>query len=126
MTQSFNSPFTGELHPITDAPDEVFSEKMTGDGFLVYPTDSAVYAPCDSTVDLVFDTKHALGLRTADGLEYMLHIGIDTVELNGGFPTPACASLRIWTKNVKYGPSKAAPSGPWKRRSASDVPVTSH
>ena len=83
MTQSFNSPFTGELHPITDAPDEVFSEKMTGDGFLVYPTDSAVYAPCDSTVDLVFDTKHALGLRTADGLEYMLHIGIDTVQMNG-------------------------------------------
>ena len=83
MTQSFNSPFTGELHPITDAPDEVFSEKMTGDGFLVYPTDSAVYAPCDSTVDIVFDTKHALGLRTADGLEYMLHIGIDTVQMNG-------------------------------------------
>ncbi|HAY60617.1 MAG TPA: hypothetical protein DCY37_00170 [Acidaminococcaceae bacterium] len=99
MTQSFNSPFTGELHPITEAPDEVFAEKMTGDGFLVYPTDFAVYAPCDSTVDLVFDTKHALGLRTADGLEYMLHIGIDTVQMNG-------LGFRVFVENgqpVKQG-----------------------
>ncbi len=79
----FNSPFTGTLHPITEAPDEAFAGKMTGDGFFVYPEDGVVYAPEDSTVTFVFDTKHALGMTTADGVEYLLHIGIDTVNLNG-------------------------------------------
>lgn len=79
----FNSPFTGALHPITEAPDEAFAGKMTGDGFFVYPEDGVVYAPEDSTVTFVFDTKHALGMTTADGVEYLLHIGIDTVNLNG-------------------------------------------
>ena len=81
--KTFPSPFTGELHPITDCPDEAFSQKMTGDGFFVYPTSFDVVAPCDSTVEFVFDTRHALGLRTDQGLEYMLHIGIDTVEMQG-------------------------------------------
>lgn len=79
----FNSPFTGELHPITDAPDEAFAGKMTGDGFFVYPTENMVYAPADGEVTFVFDTKHAIGMTTADGVEYLLHIGIDTVKLNG-------------------------------------------
>lgn len=79
----FASPFTGELHPITDAPDETFASKMTGDGFLVYPANGAVYAPTDSTITFVFDTKHAIGLLADDGTEYMLHIGIDTVKLQG-------------------------------------------
>ena len=79
----FNSPFTGTLHPITEAPDEAFAGKMTGDGFFVYPTDGTVYAPEDGTVTFVFDTKHAIGMTTADGLEYLLHIGIDTVKLEG-------------------------------------------
>ncbi|MCH4179265.1 MAG: glucose PTS transporter subunit IIA [Megasphaera sp.] len=79
----FNSPFTGELHPITEAPDEAFAGKMTGDGFFVYPTDSTVYAPTDGTVTFVFDTKHAIGMTAADGTEYLLHIGIDTVKLGG-------------------------------------------
>ena len=48
--KTFPSPFTGELHPITDCPDEAFSQKMTGDGFFVYPTSFDVVAPCDSTV----------------------------------------------------------------------------
>ncbi|WP_301860400.1 PTS glucose transporter subunit IIA [uncultured Megasphaera sp.] len=85
----FCSPFTGELHPITEAPDEAFASKMTGDGFFVYPTDNTVYAPADGTVTFVFDTKHAIGLTTASGLEYLLHIGIDTVQLQGqGFTVP--------------------------------------
>ncbi len=79
----FASPFTGTLHPITEAPDEAFAGKMTGDGFFVYPTDGMVYAPADGEVTFVFDTKHAIGMTTTDGLEYLLHIGIDTVKLNG-------------------------------------------
>ncbi|SJZ64359.1 PTS sugar transporter subunit IIA [Megasphaera cerevisiae] len=79
----FNSPFTGELHPITEVPDEAFASKVTGDGFFVYPTDHIVYAPADGSVTFVFDTRHAIGMITDSGTEYLLHIGIDTVKLNG-------------------------------------------
>lgn len=74
-----------EVAPVEEPKkeDEAFAGKMTGDGFFVYPEDGVVYAPEDSTVTFVFDTKHALGMTTADGVEYLLHIGIDTVNLNG-------------------------------------------
>lgn len=80
---TFASPFTGTLCSITETPDEVFAEKMNGDGFMVQPADGDVYAPADSTVNFVFETKHALGLTAADGTEYLLHIGVDTVNLKG-------------------------------------------
>ena len=54
-----------------------------GDGFVVFPEDGQVYAPEDGQVMFVFPTKHAIGLKTADGLEYLLHIGVDTVKLDG-------------------------------------------
>ncbi len=81
--RNFASPFTGILCPLTEAPDPVFAGKMMGDGFFVMPGDGVVLAPEDSTVDTVMDTKHALGLTTQDGVEYLLHIGIDTVKLQG-------------------------------------------
>ncbi len=81
--REFASPFTGILCPIGEAPDPVFAGKMMGDGFFVLPEDGAVVAPEASTVDTVMDTKHALGLTTLDGVEYLLHIGIDTVKLQG-------------------------------------------
>lgn len=81
--RNFASPFTGVLCPITEAPDPVFAGKMMGDGFFMIPEDGAVLAPEDSTVDAVMDTKHAMGLTTRDGVEYLLHIGIDTVKLQG-------------------------------------------
>lgn len=80
---SFASPFTGTIHPITEAPDETFASKMTGDGFFVTPTAGTVYAPADSTVTYIADTHHALCLTTGNGIDYFLHIGIDTVKLNG-------------------------------------------
>ena len=80
---TFASPFSGKLCSITETPDEAFAEKMNGDGFMVQPTDGDVFAPADSRVNFVFETKHALGLTTKDGMEYMLHIGIDTVNLQG-------------------------------------------
>ena len=79
----FASPFTGKLCSISETPDEAFAEKMNGDGFMVQPADGDVYAPANSMVNFVFETKHALGLTAADGMEYMLHIGIDTVNLQG-------------------------------------------
>ena len=77
------SPFTGELHPIDDTPDEVFSSKVTGDGFCVFPSKGEVTAPTNGTITYVFDTNHALVLHDNDGVEYLLHIGIDTIRLGG-------------------------------------------
>ena len=77
------SPVTGTVHPITEAPDDAFANKMMGDGFFVYPTVGEVLAPADGEVVFVFDTKHAIGMKSADGTEYLLHIGVDTVALGG-------------------------------------------
>lgn len=77
------SPFKGKAAPITEAPDEAFAQKMMGDGYVVFPSEGTVYAPEDCEISFVFPSKHALGLRTEDGLEYLLHIGVDTVKLEG-------------------------------------------
>ena len=77
------SPFQGVLKPITEAPDEAFASKAMGDGYLVMPEDGTVVAPEDGEVMFVFPSKHAIGLKAADGTEYLLHIGVDTVKLNG-------------------------------------------
>ena len=77
------SPFQGVLKPITEAPDEAFASKAMGDGYLVMPEDGIVAAPEDGEVMFVFPSKHAIGLKAADGMEYLLHIGVDTVKLNG-------------------------------------------
>ena len=77
------SPFQGVLKPITEAPDEAFASKAMGDGYLVMPEDGIVAAPEDGEVMFVFPSKHAIGLKAADGTEYLLHIGVDTVKLNG-------------------------------------------
>ena len=77
------SPFNGRAASITETPDEAFAEKMMGDGYVVFPSEGVVYAPEDCEISFVFPSKHALGLRTEDGLEYLLHIGVDTVKLEG-------------------------------------------
>lgn len=77
------SPFTGEAAPITEAPDEAFAGRMMGDGYVVMPKEGVVYAPEDGKVSFVFPTKHAIGMVTEDGLDYLLHIGVDTVKLDG-------------------------------------------
>lgn len=77
------SPATGIAGDISTAPDEGFAGKMMGDGAVVEPTEGLITAPADGEVCFVFPTKHALGFRTADGVELLLHIGIDTVNLKG-------------------------------------------
>ena len=82
------SPFNGKAASITEAPDEAFSSKAMGDGYMVIPADGQVLAPEDGEVLFVFPSKHAIGLKTGDGMEYLLHIGVDTVKLDGkGFET---------------------------------------
>ena len=73
----------GKLMPITDVKDEVFSQKMLGDGYAIKPTDGKIYSPVAGTVTTVFPTKHAIGITTDNNLEILVHLGIDTVELKG-------------------------------------------
>ncbi|MFR3360477.1 MAG: PTS transporter subunit IIBC [Enterococcus canintestini] len=73
----------GNVKPISAVNDPVFSQKMMGDGFGVEPQNGTVYAPVSGTVTSVFPTKHALGLLTDNGLEVLVHMGIDTVDLKG-------------------------------------------
>lgn len=77
------SPVDGELIPITEVSDDVFSQKMLGDGFAVKPSAKEIFAPIDGKISTLFPTKHAIGITTSQGLEILLHLGIDTVELKG-------------------------------------------
>ena len=78
-----SSPLTGVSKDLSETPDEAFAGKMMGDGAVVIPTDGNVVAPADAEIAFVFPSKHAIGLRTTDGLELLIHIGIDTVKLDG-------------------------------------------
>lgn len=79
------SHLNGKIVNLEDVEDEAFSSKVLGDGIAVEPAEGKLYAPCDGKVDMVFDTKHAINLVSSDGCEILLHIGIDTVKLNGEF-----------------------------------------
>lgn len=83
--KSYNlvAPISGEIVDLSQVPDPVFAEKMTGDGVAINPTGDTIVAPADCTVSLIFGTKHALGLSTDTGLELLIHFGLDTVALDG-------------------------------------------
>lgn len=78
-----SSPVNGIAAELSTAPDEAFASKMMGDGAVVTPQDAYVYAPEDGEVIFVFETKHAIGFMTDSGISLLLHMGIDTVKLNG-------------------------------------------
>ncbi|MGH2214059.1 PTS sugar transporter subunit IIA, partial [Enterococcus faecalis] len=69
---------------ISEVPDDVFSAKMMGDGFAVVPTDGEVSTPVAAKITSIFPTKHALGIQTDSGIVVLLHMRLDTVELQGG------------------------------------------
>ncbi|GGI14620.1 glucose-specific PTS transporter subunit IIBC [Gottfriedia solisilvae] len=77
------NPIEGEIIPITEVPDQVFSGKMMGDGFAIIPSEGTVVSPVDGEIVNVFPTKHAIGILSKGGKEILIHIGIDTVKLNG-------------------------------------------
>lgn len=77
------APMSGEVVDLADVPDKVFASKKMGDGFAVRPTGDEVVSPVDGKVMLVAATKHAVGIKTPAGLEVLVHLGIDTVELEG-------------------------------------------
>lgn len=77
------SPLNGKVVPITEVPDPTFSEKMLGDGVAIIPTDGKLFSPVDGEVVQLFPTKHAIGIKTKQGLEILIHIGLDTVTMKG-------------------------------------------
>ncbi|PRX41913.1 PTS system IIA component (Glc family) [Planifilum fimeticola] len=81
--ETFVSPMTGRLLPITEVPDQVFSQKMMGDGFAIDPAEGVVVSPVEGEIVNLFPTKHAIGIRSKGGREILIHIGIDTVNLQG-------------------------------------------
>ncbi len=81
---ALTNPVNGKVIPIEEVEDPVFSQKMMGDGFGVIPSDGDVYSPGTGKVVSVFPTQHAVGLELDNGVEVLVHIGIDTVELEGG------------------------------------------
>ena len=80
---TYLQPLEGELVPLDVVPDPVFSQKMIGDGFAVNPTNGTVVSPVDGEVISVFPTKHAVSLKSKDGREILIHVGLETVSLNG-------------------------------------------
>ncbi|GBA97421.1 beta-glucoside-specific PTS transporter subunit IIABC [Lactobacillus gasseri] len=82
------SPLAGELLPLSEVKDEVFSSGAMGEGVAVEPSEGVLHAPADGKVVMTFPTGHAIGMKTSDGAEILMHIGMDTVNLQGhGFET---------------------------------------
>lgn len=74
----------GKTVAIEDVPDEVFATKMIGDGIAIIPSEGKIYSPVCGKIKMVMDnTKHAVGIKAKDGVEILLHVGLDTINLNG-------------------------------------------
>lgn len=79
------APVKGECIPISEVNDPTFAEEILGKGMAIKPADGKFYAPADGTISTLFPTGHAVGLTTADGVEMLIHVGLDTVNLKGQF-----------------------------------------
>jgi PTS system beta-glucosides-specific IIC component len=82
-TDDLYAPIAGKAVPIAEVPDPTFGEGMLGNGIAIEPTDGKVYAPCDATVDMMFTTGHAVSLVADFGAEILIHVGLETVSLEG-------------------------------------------
>ena len=83
-----SSPMNGELVELSKVPDAAFADGILGQGVAILPSEGRLYSPVDATVSSVFDTKHAIALTTDSGAEMLIHVGLDTVSLNGKYFTP--------------------------------------
>lgn len=85
------APMNAKVIPLEDAGDPVFAGKILGDGIAMEPKEGKVYSPADGKIVTVAETKHAIGIETADGLELLIHVGMDTVALDGEGFSPKVA-----------------------------------
>ncbi|WP_105111514.1 sucrose-specific PTS transporter subunit IIBC [Streptococcus suis] len=108
------SPLSGDVVALENVNDPVFSSGAMGKGLAVKPTEGVVYAPADAEVTIAFETGHAYGLKTATGAEILIHIGIDTVSMNGnGFEKLVAAGdkVKAGTPLAKFDAAKIAEAG---------------
>ena len=84
------APMNGRAVPVTDVPDPTFAEGLLGNGIAIIPTDGKVYSPVDGKVETMFDTGHAVALTSSTGVEILIHVGLETVGLNGAPFTLHC------------------------------------
>lgn len=90
------SPFEGRAVEITEVPDEVFSSRLVGDGLAFEPHDGTIYSPVDGEIVQVFPSKHAIGIKTEEGLDVLIHVGVDTVNMKGeGFESFVSAGDKV-------------------------------
>ncbi len=82
-SNEFVAAVSGEIIPLTAVKDEVFSKGMLGNGIAIIPNDDFIVASCDGVVTMMFPTKHAFSIKNVDGIEILVHIGIDTINNNG-------------------------------------------
>lgn len=82
-TLDIDSPMSGETKPLSEVSDKVFSQQLIGKGIAIEPSEGKVYAPFDGQVEMLFKTNHAIGLKSKEGVELLIHIGLDTVNLEG-------------------------------------------
>ena len=97
MLEHFLAPMAGKLVPLDQVPDPVFADKIMGDGFAIDPASGDVISPVDGTItSFMADTRHAVGITADDGIEVLIHIGIDTVTLGGsGFTSLVAQEDRV-------------------------------
>ncbi len=97
-SHQIKAPINGTVISLEDINDPVFSKKIMGDGAAIKPTGDTIYSPINATVTLIAETKHAIGLLTNDGLEILIHVGLDTVFLKGeGFTPLVKANQKVTT-----------------------------
>lgn len=82
------APLTGRIVDITEVPDDVFSAKILGEGVAIIPEEGQLYAPADGVIETVFDSKHAISMTCDNGAEILMHVGLDTVKLEGKYYDP--------------------------------------
>lgn len=82
------SPICGTIIPLEEVNDPVFSKKMMGDGLAILPKENLVVAPCDGKISALVETNHAIGITTEEGIELIIHIGLETTNLHGNYFKP--------------------------------------
>lgn len=108
------APITGKYIPLEEIPDQVFSQGFLGQGCGVEPEDNTVYSPVDGEIVQVADTKHAVGIATPDGVEILIHVGMDTVDMKGeGFTTKVKIGDKVKTGDelLVFEPDKIKAAG---------------
>ena len=112
--QTIQTPIVGDVVALSDVNDPVFSSGAMGQGIAVKPSQGVVYAPADAEVSIAFPTGHAFGLKTADGAEVLIHVGIDTVTMNGdGFEAKVAQGDKVKAGDVlgTFDSNKIAAAG---------------